>query len=100
MQVRPIRLEQREAPTDPVIDHAGDLDGPALLRALRALRNGDFRVRLPEGQGGTAGAVAEIFNDIVELNQHTNQELRRVSRAVGREGRISHRISIGPAGGW
>ena len=47
-----------------------------------------------------AGAVAETFNDIAELNQRTAQELRRVSRAVGREGRISHRVSIGPAGSW
>ena len=73
---------------------------PALLGALRALRNGDLRVRLPEGEAGIAGAVAEAFNDIVELNQRTAQELRRISRAVGREGRISHRVSIGPAGSW
>ena len=49
---------------------------------------------------GSTGAVAEAFNDIVELNQRTAQELRRISRAVGREGRISHRVSIGPAGSW
>ena len=49
---------------------------------------------------GIAGAVAEAFNDIVELNQRTAEELRRISRAVGREGRISHRVSIGPAGSW
>ena len=73
---------------------------PALLGALRTLRNGDFRVRLPEGEAGMAGAVAEAFNDIAELNQRSAQELRRISRAVGREGRISHRVSIGPAGSW
>ena len=76
------------------------LDGAALLAALRSLRNGDFRVRLPEGQVGVAGAVAEAFNDVAELNQRSAQELRRISRAVGREGRISHRVSIGPAGSW
>ena len=76
------------------------VDGPSVLRALRALRSGDFRVRLPEGESGVAGSIAEAFNDIVELNRRTTEELRRVSRAVGREGRISHRVSIGPAGGW
>src|SRR5439155_14253136 len=76
------------------------IDGLAILRALRALRNGDFRTRLPEGEPGLAGSVAEAFNDIVELNQRTTDELRRVSRAVGREGRIRHRASIGTAGGW
>jgi methyl-accepting chemotaxis protein len=98
--LRTIRLEPRVLPAEPTVEGADDLDGSALLVALRALRGGDFRVRLPEGQEGVAGAVAEAFNDIVELNQRTTQELRRISRAVGREGRIKHRISIGPAGSW
>jgi PAS domain S-box-containing protein len=99
--VRSLRLQHRDLPTEP---EAGEppngLDGSALLAALRSLRNGDFRVRLPEGKPGIEGSVAEAFNDIVELNQRTAQELRRISRAVGREGRISHRVSIGPAGSW
>ena len=99
--MRSIRLQHRDLPTDPGAGERPDgLDGSALLAALRSLRNGDFRVRLPEGKAGIEGAVAEAFNDIVELNQRTAQELRRVSRAVGREGRISHRVSIGPAGSW
>jgi len=98
--VRTIRSEQRVPPTEAVVEPPGELDGTELLRALRALRSGDFRVRLPEGQAGLAGSVAETFNDIVELNQRMASELRRISRAVGREGRISHRVSIGPAGSW
>ena len=76
------------------------IDGSTVLRALRALRNGDFRVRLPEGETGLAGSIAATFNDIVELNQRSADELRRISRAVGREGRIRHRASIGSSGGW
>jgi PAS domain S-box-containing protein len=99
--VRLSRLQHRDLPTDTDGGEQPDgLDGSALLAALRSLRNGDFRVRLPEGKAGIEGAVAEAFNDIVELNQRTAQELRRVSRAVGREGRISHRVSFGPAGSW
>jgi len=98
--VRAIRVEQRTIPTELTVHQPDELDGSALLGALRALRNGDFRVRLPEGEAGIAGAVAETFNDIVELNQRTAEELRRISRAIGREGRISHRVSIGPAGSW
>ena len=71
-----------------------------LLEALRRVRRGDFRVRLPAGEGGLAGEIADAFNDVVELNQRTAQELQRISRTVGREGRISHRVSIGPAGSW
>jgi len=71
-----------------------------LLAALRALRAGDFRARLPVDRPGLAGSVAEAFNDVAELNQRTTGELRRISRAVGREGRISHRVSIAPSGSW
>ena len=95
-----IRSVQRVAPTASAAEQPDGLDEAALLAALRALRNGDLKVRLPDGGHGIAGAVAETFNDIVELNQRTAQELQRVSRAVGREGRIRHRVSIGPAGSW
>ena len=71
-----------------------------MLAALRALRAGDFRARLPVDRPGLAGSVAEAFNDVAELNQRTTGELRRISRAVGREGRISHRVSIAPSGSW
>jgi HAMP domain-containing protein/signal transduction histidine kinase len=66
---------------------------------LRAVRRGDFKVRLPAGQTGIAGEIAEAFNDIVELNQETARELRRISRIVGREGRIRQRASLPAAGG-
>jgi methyl-accepting chemotaxis protein len=98
--VRTIRPMPRAIPMDPDADKPSGIDEAALLAALRALRSGDFKVRLPEGQTGIAGTIADTFNEIVELNQRTAQELQRVSRAVGREGRIKHRVSIGPAGSW
>ena len=36
-----------------------------LLRALQAVRDGDFSVRLPGDQLGLAGKIADTFNDIV-----------------------------------
>jgi signal transduction histidine kinase len=99
-KVRTIRNLQRVPQTESAARQPDELDGSALLAALRALRNGDLKVRLPEGDAGVAGAVAKTFNDIVELNQRTAQELQRISRAVGREGRIRHRVSIGPSGSW
>ena len=98
--VRTIRNPQRLTHIESIAEQPDGLDGPAILAALRALRNGDLQARLPQGEGGVAGAIAETFNDIVELNQRTAKELQRISRAVGREGRISHRVSIGPAGTW
>ena len=75
------------------------LDEEALLHALRAVRRGDFGVRLPAGRAGMAGEIAEAFNDIVDLNQRTSTELRRIGRVVGRDGRFGDRASIGAASG-
>ena len=94
------RAETVDASRRVVADGVDTIDGPTILRALRALRHGDLRAHLPEGGAGIEGSIAEAFNDIVELNRRTAGELRRISRAVGREGRISHRVSIGPAGSW
>ena len=49
-----------------------------LLSALRAVRRGDFSVRLPNGQTGISGEIAEAFNDVVELNEGLTGELRRI----------------------
>src|SRR2546423_6683839 len=75
------------------------LDEEALLHALRAVRRGDFGVRLPAGRPGMAGEIAEAFNDIIDLSQRTSVELRRIGRVVGREGRFGDRASIGGASG-
>ncbi|MDE1460641.1 HAMP domain-containing protein [Spartinivicinus poritis] len=78
-----------------VIDHAN------LLKALRAYRNGNFSVRMPETQVGIAGEIARAFNECVELNQIILKEFERVSKAVGREGKLSQRVSVSAAkGGW
>src|SRR5687767_8194243 len=84
-------------------EHDGRVDGldtAALLAALRAAARGDFRARLPATEAGTAGAIAEAFNDLVELNERTAAELRRISRDVGRNGRIRQRASVGGGGEW
>src|SRR5690349_8815907 len=68
------------------------LDRRALLRALRALKKGDFKVRLPLDLIGIDGEIAEVFNDIVEMNESIANELARVCKAVGKEGQINQRL--------
>ncbi|HEY7308147.1 MAG TPA: HAMP domain-containing protein, partial [Gemmataceae bacterium] len=77
------------------------VDTTALLTALAALKKGDFSVRLPMDWTGLAGKVADTFNDVVELNQRMACELDRLSRVVGKEGRITQRASLGDvSGSW
>src|ERR1051326_5966638 len=72
-----------------------------VLMALLSLKRGDFSARLPHTWDGTAGKMAEAFNDLAEEMDHQTSELNRVSRVVGQEGRINERMRISKApGGW
>jgi PAS domain S-box-containing protein len=72
-----------------------------LLAALRALRRGNFNVRLAAGANGLDTDIATAFNDIAEANQRMSRELRRVQRTVGGAGRIRERADVGPlTGEW
>ncbi len=84
--------------TEPATD---TLDSSVLLRTLIAFRNGDFSARLPVDQTGVAGKIADTLNDIFHLNERMASEFARISSAVGKEGKISQRASLGSAsGGW
>ncbi len=72
----------------------------ALLGALNALRHGRSGVRLPQDWTGVAGKVADAFNDVVEQNERMAEELARLSRVVGKEGKLSQRLSLGDVGGF
>src|SRR5262249_24124649 len=74
---------------------------PELLRALQAVRVGDFSVRLPSDRVGIAGKIADTFNEIVAANQRMAKELEQVGEVVGREGRTRHRVRFGiDSGAW
>jgi HAMP domain-containing protein/signal transduction histidine kinase/CheY-like chemotaxis protein len=72
----------------------------ALLGALTALRQGRSGVRLPADWTGVAGKVADAFNDVVETNERLAEELARLSRVVGKEGKLSQRLALGDVSGF
>ena len=75
--------------------------GSQLLDGLVALRAGDFSYRLPQDLVGLDGKIADTFNDVIVMNQRMAQELERISHAVGRQGRLSQRASLGDVrGSW
>ncbi len=70
-----------------------------LVDALDAAANGDFSVRLRAD--GPLADVAAAFNTLIERNQRVTKELVRVSKVVGREGRINERAGVaGAPGSW
>src|SRR5688572_6470028 len=77
----------------------GGLNPKSLLSALTAFKRGDFSVRLPEDWEGLGGKIAETFNTVIATNERMAQELERIGRVVGKEGRIKQRASLGDVSG-
>ena len=77
----------------------GVLDRRELLKGLRALKRGDFSVRLPADLVGMDGEIAQAFNDVVDVSDALAGEFARIREAVGREGRITQRVRLPAATG-
>src|SRR5439155_989806 len=71
------------------------VDEGKLLEVLTALRRGNFAPRLPVKWTGVGGKVADTVNEIMESNQRLVRELERLARLVGKEGKITHRVTVG-----
>jgi len=83
---------------------AGDGDGgpvglDEILEALTAIRDGDFSMRLPQFNDGTLAAIVERVNEVAEINAARAAELQRAARVIGREGRMTERVSLPERGG-
>jgi hypothetical protein len=57
-----------------------------MLQALQAVKNGDFSVRLPEDESGTAREIAVTFNVLMEQLTTFTGEVSRVSNEIGKIG--------------
>ncbi|MFL6140237.1 MAG: HAMP domain-containing protein [Labedaea sp.] len=70
-----------------------ELDGllDELISAMTKVRQGTLDVRLAR-RNGLAGQVVDGFNALVDLEERRNRGLLRISRVVGREGRMLERL--------
>jgi len=93
MKKAPLTKKTRQRNRAP--SNGTDFDTSQLLSALMAFKRGDFSARLPEDWVGVPGKIADTFNTVIETNQRMTQELERIVHAVGKEGRIGQRASIG-----
>src|SRR5687767_8473932 len=73
-----------------------------ILAALRALKRGDFKVRLPDDCGGVDGEIASVFNELASGVAGFGDDLGRLRAAVGKEGRTDQRLQNAAiaGGGW
>ena len=70
------------------------VDLEVLLGVLSDVKAGDFTARMPVHWTGMGGKVADRLNEIIGANQALGTELERVSRVVGKEGKLSQRVSF------
>ncbi|MEW6324187.1 MAG: HAMP domain-containing protein [Nitrospirota bacterium] len=80
-------------PTTTPAEAANGLNANKLLQVLLAVKKGDFSARLPSGWDGINGKLADTINDLIEMMDEYTKEVVRVSRAVGKEGKLSQRAS-------
>ena len=72
-----------------------------LLHVLRAVRDGDFSVRLPGDWTGLEGKIADTVNEIIASNAKMARELERVGTVVGKQGKTRQRVKFGREhGAW
>jgi HAMP domain-containing protein/signal transduction histidine kinase/CheY-like chemotaxis protein len=71
----------------------------AVLCSLAALQKGEA-ASLPLNWEGVHGKVAQTFNEVVEQNVRMSEELGRLSRVVGKEGRLKERAAVPYARGF
>jgi HAMP domain-containing protein/CheY-like chemotaxis protein/signal transduction histidine kinase len=99
----PMGLASLESASNGASQHFGDSD-PSLaviLAGLQTMRDGDFSVRLPGSWTGLAGKLADTFNEIVTANQQIANDLERLGKVVGKEGRTRERARFHPShGAW
>jgi len=70
------------------------------LSALTDLKKGNASAQLPQDWTGVFGKVADAFNDVVAENLRMSHELARLSRVVGKEGKLKERAFVPNASGF
>ncbi|MGF6901587.1 HAMP domain-containing protein/signal transduction histidine kinase/CheY-like chemotaxis protein [Paraburkholderia sp. GAS348] len=78
---------------------AGHACTKAILTALTALQKGEV-ASLPPDWTGMHGKLSHVFNGVVEQNIRMSEELGRLSRVVGKEGRLKERAALPYARGF
>jgi HAMP domain-containing protein/signal transduction histidine kinase/CheY-like chemotaxis protein len=72
-----------------------------LLRILTKVKKGDFSVRLPSDQLGTKGAICDVINEIIDLNERMAKEFETVGANIGKKGKLNKRVELdGAKGQW
>jgi HAMP domain-containing protein len=80
---------------------SADTRSRRMLATMLAFRDGNFSVRLPSHWDGIDAEIAAAFNQALSCEDEISREMTRLSRTIGREGRLNQRMSVrGAIGRW
>ncbi len=71
----------------------------SLYDVLSAVKGGNFSVRMRGEESGILEDISGLLNEVIEINEHTTNEIVRVNTIVGEEGKLTERASIGEVRG-
>ncbi|MEX0686380.1 MAG: HAMP domain-containing protein [Balneolales bacterium] len=71
------------------------LDDQQLLEVLLSLKKGNISKRMPSNLTGIDGKIADTLNDIMDDHELMMQEFEHVSKTIGKDGKLSERITGG-----
>ncbi|KPA14825.1 sensor histidine kinase/response regulator [Candidatus Magnetomorum sp. HK-1] len=78
-----------------------DTSKKEILKALRSFKRGDFSYRMPDDLTGEDGEIAQVFNDIITLNDNICKEFDSIGKSVGLEGKLKQRAAMfSSSGSW
>jgi methyl-accepting chemotaxis protein len=83
----------------PTHESQAPADAEEVLRGLAALKNGDFSVRLAEGQPGADGEIARAFNLILARLGELHYEYGRIFHEMGIESKFGGQAELADLGG-
>ena len=72
-----------------------------LLRTLQSARDGDFSIRYSPVNNGVLSEIAEVLNQLLQMHEERVEDVVRVSKIIGEEGRLTERMPPRyHSGGW
>jgi HAMP domain-containing protein/signal transduction histidine kinase/CheY-like chemotaxis protein len=71
-----------------------ELDKKELLKVLTALKNGNFSNKLPIDKEGVTGKIYDTINEIIDFNNETIKQFKRVENVLGIKGNLNERIEV------
>ncbi|HSD64369.1 MAG TPA: HAMP domain-containing protein, partial [Ignavibacteriaceae bacterium] len=92
-------LDIKEAPrvkTRPSIKNSvnNEINKKELLKALNALKNGNFSVRLPMDKEGLTGKIYDTLNEIMDLNKSIINNFKEAENTIGKKGKLSEKLIV------